>query len=316
MRQMATLLVLSLAAQPLAFAAGASTLGAVATQIAPRVWMHPREAYLPTDPMTFLSESSLWSKPGWFSFSKLVTPRGEIRPDSLARLGRDAYLLHEPPKTSTTAPAELSHVPIFWRESPASLLKKLPPLATGNERALIEFWYHVPYNDAHTYGLGDHQGDWEGMAFLTEIRPKAREFRVSGVYLSAHNGGHWYCPSDLQWTEDGHPVVYSALGTHATYPQAGSYRSWITDLTGRGQSWDSWKSLRPLASEPYYGYLGRWGTISWFPLNNAPYVPDPALKFYPKEPADEDLQDIQKLEQDCTPRSSFTRYTSSVNKSP
>ncbi|MCP4746635.1 MAG: Vps62-related protein [Desulfobacteraceae bacterium] len=70
---------------------------------------------------------------------------------------------------------------------------------------------------------GNHVGDWESVTV-----------RFSGdtpiyAYLSAHGDRPQYNWSDLEFDGD-RPVVYSALGSHAIYKEAGTHSSNITDM--------------------------------------------------------------------------------------
>src|SRR6185295_4253980 len=90
--------------------------------------------------------------------------------------------------------------------------------------------------------------------------------RPLAAYYSMHDGGSWRCAQQIEWTPEtegrSHPVGFSALGTHATYPEPGNYRSLIiTDHASQGRAWNSWTNLRPLVLEPYYGYSGAWGEV-------------------------------------------------------
>lgn len=103
----------------------------------------------------------------------------------------------------------------------------------------VFYFYFYPYNfGASVVGIhfGNHIGDWEH----TMIRFKNGE--PQAMHLSAHSDGHAWKMSCFE-TIDGRPTIYSARGSHAGYPRAGSqkYSGIIggpVDYTSRGFLWD------------------------------------------------------------------------------
>lgn len=179
-------------------------------------------------------------------------------------------------------PIKPGAVPMFWR------LGKLPAgassAAPGHERVLIEYWYHVPYSKATKWAVGNHQGDWEGMAFVVDLSLDANgklSHKLVNAFFAAHEGGRWHCPSELQ-IEDGRIQAFSALGTHATYSREGEYgNTFVTDKTARGRNWDTWQLLRPMVLEPYYGFAGHWGDRKFLPHTSGPTAPGAGDKWLP-----------------------------------
>jgi hypothetical protein len=65
--------------------------------------------------------------------------------------------------------------------------------------------------------------------------------------------------------EPSHPIVYSANGSHASYPTVGAFDvdNWpADDYTGKGLTWRTWEHLIYVVTEPWFGYGGGWGEIS------------------------------------------------------
>lgn len=238
---------------------------ALVSRFAPRVWLHARENERPIDPLRFIQAASLWKQDTWIQNQRVIE-RGAIDPAILNSGEWGAHFLKIEGKIEDSASA-----PVLWR-----LGEVISPT-----RILLEYWYHYAYSKAGKFGLGDHQGDWEGMSVVVELDPSAGEAdRPIALFLAAHEGGAWHCASKLGWVQDTqgqlHPEVFAALGTHATYPSPGIFRtSCLIDRTGRGQAWDSWNQMRPLALEPYYGYSGAWGDVSWIPYMTGPRAPGP-----------------------------------------
>jgi len=77
---------------------------------------------------------------------------------------------------------------------------------------LLQYWFFYAYNAFH--GLGDHEADWEHVT--VRIDP---EGRPAGAWYARHDSnapGVWTPWAALQ-REGAHPVVLSALGSHASY---------------------------------------------------------------------------------------------------
>ena len=68
--------------------------------------------------------------------------------------------------------------------------------------------------------------------------------------------------------DETHPIVYSALGTHASEPIPGVTKLYCPtsdicfyDFAEESESeWRTWEHLRPVKNEPWYGFGGAWGT--------------------------------------------------------
>jgi hypothetical protein len=99
----------------------------------------------------------------------------------------------------------------------------------ANGRYYIDYWWFYRYNDFPRLGsaaacsgeirilCSDHEGDWEG---VTVVTPADEPNRVEYVDYAAHEGIFRYgAPQlDLGGPDRTHPVVYIAIGTHASYP--------------------------------------------------------------------------------------------------
>ncbi|MCM2277160.1 MAG: hypothetical protein NDJ89_03725 [Oligoflexia bacterium] len=261
---------------------------------APRIWWHPEERFGPMDPLDFLKACSLWSGPS-SARSRRVAAAGEALPALLRKLGRKPEGRKPPapenlrfegnyPDFRRLSASELERVPMFWRLSPRQPDAGAAP--AGTLRVLLEYWYYSPYNEATPIGIGNHEGDWEGIAMLIELREDARgalSHRPLAGYYAAHEGGAWHCASELDWTPE-HPEAFSALGTHATYPTEGRKLALALDHAARGRAWESWRRLLPLELEPYYGFTGRWGPLSALGFMSGPRAPAPSFKARPPIP--------------------------------
>lgn len=155
----------------------------------------------------------------------------------------------------------------------------------------LTYWFfygdNAPYHRKLGIGysvpiIDHHQGDWE---------------RIT-VKLSPNNTAEWveyhqhYTSCDLPWSEvtrdDGtHPVVWSAGGTHASYPpniaSTWSKLGWHDEISGDGTEWLTYPSTRALSKQDWYGYGGAWGAASQFGTNlTGPMGPGPYKSSAPK----------------------------------
>lgn len=147
------------------------------------------------------------------------------------------------------------------------------------------YWFFYPYNDAPDIPVGpgsiqafDHEGDWERIAVRTDGHGTA-----IGVTLWGHGNSCYVREDQLDWA-DGHPVVFSALGTHASYSGGHFHRGGI-DLTSEGTPWETWPRVAPIADQDWYGYGGGWGSVG-APGPEANHRTGPAGPQPDREPSD------------------------------
>ncbi len=80
---------------------------------------------------------------------------------------------------------------------------------------VLQYWFFYPFNDGRLlHALLDHEGDWEHVSVLVGADGAPR-----GAWYAHHRDcapGRWYPWASLA-REGDHPVVLSALGTHASY---------------------------------------------------------------------------------------------------
>src|SRR5438093_9447012 len=96
-----------------------------------------------------------------------------------------------------------------------------PIFVDYSPRQYIVYWFFYSYDAFgvldQTVPLQFHEGDWENIAVHLDCDDRATE-----VAFYAHG------QSDIRRiggfeTEGTHPVVYSAIGTHGSYAQAGDF---------------------------------------------------------------------------------------------
>ena len=150
----------------------------------------------------------------------------------------------------------------------------------------LTYWFFYPYNLGKKVCIGfrvgdvcvgckkefgDHIADWE------HIIVRTKNLEPTQVYLSWHGSGSTFAYGDTTSIayEGTHPIVYSAYGSHGTYPKPGAYMyrklpngDNLTDIAGKGKAWRSWDNLDMILFKPgkvyegkdkWMNYTGRWG---------------------------------------------------------
>lgn len=203
---------------------------------------------------------------------------------------------------SAPSPGDPKTAPLLWRNGLNDSV--LRALVDGHpSREWIEYWIHLDYNVTPLSPLGDHEGEWEGMAVLYEdAKPKL-------VFLSGHEYGHWVCAREL-WNSKSHRIeAFAAHGTHALYPKPGRHpihflglevTADVTTARENSQAFSpSVERLRALESEPYYGFSGAWGRRSWLPGSSGPQAPGPTFKTMPKRTPPHEGERLRELDARC-----------------
>jgi hypothetical protein len=114
-----------------------------------------------------------------------------------------------------------------------------------------------------------HEGDWERITvYLDESDPEgAPPYAVVFYRHSTNTTRKW---SGVE--KDGsHPVVYSAIGSHASLPSPGF--GFIDVGDPDGPRWRSWEDLAPVEDQPWYGFGGAWGRLGRVRESTGPLGP-------------------------------------------
>jgi len=126
----------------------------------------------------------------------------------------------------------------------------------------VQFWFFYPYDFAK-WGL-NHEGDWEHVTISTDA-----DGNFVSAWLAQHTYGERFRRDELAWNGT-HPIVYSAIGTHATYPRAGTWPTHYPTMKDRtadgGPVWKGWQNVvnvgeraHPMNGQSFIRYAGRWG---------------------------------------------------------
>jgi hypothetical protein len=264
----------------------------LARRYAPRVWLHHSERFGPLDPSAFISGSELqWRKR---RSNSRVAPRGSVSADRLGRHCEGApdgcYEFSGFTARELTRPFAKGPRPEGVKPRHGFALNLDNALHGGQSRRdpdvpvyfefrkagdelLVTYWFCYGHSSPHTGGavgaaLGDklsHEGDWENV----DVALAADGSAPRAVYFYGHGA-----PTRRAWEQlelDGdHPVVYSALDSHASYSEGGTTKvcgdlGSSNDIRDQGFRWDTWKgadSLRAARDQPWFGYGGAWGAAN------------------------------------------------------
>lgn len=249
--------------------------------------LYRRGTYSPSsqNPVTRLHEANgiLGGEEGFYLKYEAAIPGLELG-EHLETLKADRRLADTPIPPHTA--------PLLWRLNPEVSFSG-DAKSEGHIFILLEYWYFSSYSYSNSLQIGNHQGDWEGAAVLVDLSIQ-EAFLVHhpvAVFTSQHEEGSWTCAKDLEWLfPEQHPVLYSSLGGHATFPKAGEFENGGSlqslvvpnDRAEKGRGWDAFQSLRPLVLEPYYGTTLGWGDVNErLGMSTGPMAPS-AVKTYPR----------------------------------
>jgi hypothetical protein len=273
-------------------------------EIAPIVYLHPDEIYWPMDPLAFIKssrfrrhldcardqgydkESEKWRKsdshdPRFYDIPVAVInayaawKNGENRRPKDANRGDDWNVFLQPrgkPEGADDFFPEC-RVPCFF------YCKEVDTAAVaGRTRELFDiplehyfkiyYWFFYGYSDS--VGAFNHQGDWE------HITVKVNDRGVEGAFFAAHNERRYVRKKEMHF-KNGAIEVFSAKGSHASFPQEGNFTvcGWPSaDETKRGgKTWETSAGLFPLGEAPWKDYAGAWGEIGAFDCTTGPLGP-------------------------------------------
>jgi hypothetical protein len=121
----------------------------------------------------------------------------------------------------------------------------------------LTYWFFYAYSDSE--GTVNHQGDWERITI--QLDGDNRPVRVAFHGHGGHCLSEWSVVDKAAGT---HPIVYSSVGDHASFPRPGTrkmHKGAATDkCADGGQTWDlSRRNLLDVTTRPWYGYTGASG---------------------------------------------------------
>lgn len=277
---------------------------ALATRFAPKIWLHSCENLYPSDPKWFMDRTDM-------RFTKKGNDPTIITNVTSYNINKQSYVEGSSSCRKHNEKSGGGYPSNFYLQIPNdsneddtrrgnSTISQLKLVVSIRDREgfpglkTIQYWMFYPFNalcsttfctnnSATECGLdGAHEGDWE---HITVVYNESTDSAVS-VYMSAHEGeGRYYSPAEIVW-ENEHPVIYSALGSHASYNVAGTInRPGIlpNDYTNQGTAIASWTLNNYLIEdcdtygcldvpgvENFIEYSGYWGELGATFLNPIP----------------------------------------------
>lgn len=241
---------------------------------APYVWLHSQEKYFPGDIAEYVPHFDIRDKDGKKQeFGGSVSDLLKIKDEDVFLTAKEDWL-NDPDWIIGSAPDADG----LASGAPATLIV----MDKGNGWVDAYWFYYYPFNEGPPIldfgAVGNHLGDWEHtlVRFYNE-KPVL-------LWLSAHDGGGggFYDNFEKDEHEPSHPLVYSALGTHANYAdgkrQIRDPTGTLYDDTDRGKLWKPSKSYLAYTydgntvfdannddQKEKYGswltYPGRWGNM-------------------------------------------------------
>lgn len=149
------------------------------------------------------------------------------------------------------------------------IIQKFQDLHIYEGYIYITYVYFYPYNSASkVLGLaetGEHLADIEHITIELDRYNNPRRY-----YYASHGKkeGTWYQPSEIEFEND-RPVIYVALGTHASYNKPAIFPRFFgatKDETEKGYRWEPDYNIVYYPNDPnfssnnsWFFYPGRWG---------------------------------------------------------
>jgi hypothetical protein len=106
-----------------------------------------------------------------------------------------------------------------------------------------------------------HEGDWERITvYLDPANPEGAPPAAVAYYRHSTNTFRKW--ADVKKDTRTHPVVYSAIGSHASLPSADFGFIDVGDPDGpRWRTWARENGVVPITEQPWYGFGGAWGRV-------------------------------------------------------
>jgi len=132
----------------------------------------------------------------------------------------------------------------------------------------VQYWFFYAFNGPIDGWFGQHEGDWEHISLIIDNST----LEVQEAYFAAHSHESlWMNKSEVTFIDKTHPVVYSALHSHASYPSPGvKHRKVAAGLAsdyckGGGAVWhpepvNVGERGKPMPGASWLLFNGKWGS--------------------------------------------------------
>ncbi|XP_054257685.1 uncharacterized protein LOC128982752 [Macrosteles quadrilineatus] len=273
-------------------------------QWAPKIWFDPQEKFFPLNVDSFLKEITPEEKNGQKysddSYSKLPTGPNSKNYYLITKQNRDtllkdnkSYLHGVNPTTEEVSIYAHVHtcdtnydnfIITYWFFYPFNEGKEI--CTVGNQTPIpVPQIFNRCLGKLRFYGT--HVGDWERVSLII------KNGRPTLLFLSVHESGVYYIydetresfklfeamseglgqpsspPETVQLDDHGHPILFSAKGSHALWAGVGQHQYTklrlreLSDTVDYGTAWETWHSVQVFYSDEttpeWFNYQGRWG---------------------------------------------------------
>ena len=269
---------------------------------APYVWLHSSEAAFPDSASQFISESRLrWShwncrdhavenpdgsdasydaidqsRLGEGAGSNAYSHTGNLVQGSVCVHGTRDYLANEFTRPRDSKPERVTNgAEGMFLDLKNSEHKGNPTLADDPvyynylPQHYVVYWFFYPYNNFSFHSFPEkHEGDWERIVVRLDAGNHATQvaFYRHGCEPTIVDWPNLQNGSEGSLENGTHPVVYSGLGSHASYPTPGENGGGSTcqpfpDQTDEGTPWSTWLNVQDVFAQQWYGFGGAWGEV-------------------------------------------------------
>src|SRR5512143_4040007 len=153
--------------------------------------------------------------------------RGGLLPRVLDALFTISFLMRGRVPAAVAAAAELDYYHMRARQDQFIYYGRV---VREKDWTILQYWYFYCYNNWRSGfgGVNDHESDWEMVSiYLYEDNDQLIPEWVAYASHDFHGDDlrrRWDDASELDFV-DGHPVVYSGAGSHASYFRPGEYQA-------------------------------------------------------------------------------------------
>jgi hypothetical protein len=183
--------------------------------------------------------------------------RGGLLPRVLDALFTLSFLLRGKVPAASAAAAELDY---FHMRAQKDKFVYYGRVVRQNDWTVLQYWYFSCYDSWRSgfNGVNDHEADWEMTSVY--LYQDGEQLVPEWLAYAAHDfhgdelRRRWDDTQQIDYV-DGHPVVYSGAGSHASYFRPGEYQAEVTiDLP----DWLRWvKAMNQLFDDFWTGPLGQ-----------------------------------------------------------
>lgn len=263
---------------------------ALVQEYSPRIFLHPKETYLPSSVTWFFANGAKLYLKGQNSQPFPIKYSGSNLP--LGGLDDETVWLDLPSEKTANDKLKKGDLP----SSEAYIHVKS---MFGGTYTDITFWIFYPFNGPATAkigpfniplgGIGQHVGDWEHVT----LRISNFNGMLQKVFFSEHSGGTWVDASFLEFSNGSNRVLaYASLNGHAFYskqgmvPQGFEYLGIRNDMKRSELVMDTGKRYviigadhigHEIVKPPWLNYARQWGPKVTYNLGTMVKIMDSVL---------------------------------------